>query len=391
MVQPIIDYSLLFLTLSERKVGSLMIKKILTVLLAVCLSFLLISCGEIGKVEDAIDAIGIVTMESQISIEYAEQLYKGIPAEQQDKVKNYSTLIEARKRWNQLSDAVSDARHTISGIGNVTIDSGNVIKEARTAYDALQQNGLTGYVADIYCILLDAEGQYDAIIREYAKTLLAEANTLLKNRKYQESYDLFSLILEEYNCSEVSAEAKHGCADALVAIATQQYNKGNLEDTMYAVEEIINNYGSTDSVRDLKEKIELRLTQNRPANGKTFKNNVGWGNGEFTVKASNSDACIKLENRNDSSKYILFYVRANESATVKVKDGDYIAKYATGKYWYNTDSYFGKETSFTKADDILSYETTRSGSYVYYSTIEITLYQVIGGNLTTTPIRENEF
>lgn len=51
-------------------------------------------------------------------------------------------------------------------------------------------------------------------------------------------------------------------------------------------------------------------------------------------------------------RYTLFFVRANETATISVKEGEYIIKYTTGLTWYGTEEMFGSTASFTQADDV---------------------------------------
>ena len=88
---------------------------------------------------------------------------------------------------------------------------------------------------------------------------------------------------------------------------------------------------------------------------------------------------------------MLFYVRANESATVNLRDGKFTLKYATGNTWYGKGDLFGPGTQYSLADEVLSYETTYSGNSVYYSTYEVTLYTVLGGNLETESIDADDF
>ena len=84
-------------------------------------------------------------------------------------------------------------------------------------------------------------------------------------------------------------------------------------------------------------------------------------------------------------------MRENETVTVNVRDGLYRLKYATGKTWYSEKELFGSGTAYTKADTVVSFETTYSGSYVNYERNEITLYKVQNGNLTTSPISRDDF
>ena len=88
---------------------------------------------------------------------------------------------------------------------------------------------------------------------------------------------------------------------------------------------------------------------------------------------------------------MLFYVRAGDTYTVYVPDGSYVVKYTTGEYWFGLDSLFGRNATFTQADDIFTFETTTSGGYIYYDSITITLYTVVDGNLETNDISADEF
>ena len=85
------------------------------------------------------------------------------------------------------------------------------------------------------------------------------------------------------------------------------------------------------------------------------------------------------------------YIAANDTATVHVKAGNYSVKYATGAKWYGEEELFGEQTVYTKADTTAKFETTYSGSYVYYNQITYTLYEVAEGNMSTTEISGEDF
>ena len=148
------------------------------------------------------------------------------------------------------------------------------------------------------------------------------------------------------------SHARDGACTALTGMAEMQYNSGKLEECMNLLETISTTYNETEESAALLE---------------------------------------KLENLTDPSKCVMFYVRKGEQATVKVRDGAYIAKYTTGKYWFGQEGMFGENASFVKADDIMEFTTTQSGSTTSCSIIEITLYQVAGGNLSTSMIDETAF
>ena len=62
-----------------------------------------------------------------------------------------------------------------------------------------------------------------------------------------------------------------------------------------------------------------------------------------------------------------------------------------GKEWFSDKELFGSKTAYTKADTIISFETSYKGNYVYYDSQEVTLYKVSGGNMSTSPISEDDF
>ncbi len=92
------------------------------------------------EVEAKINAIGTVTSESENAILEARTAYDGLTDEQKALVGNYDILVNAEKALSEIvsdAEAVSAVEEKIDAIGNVTIISCNKIKEARTAYNAL--------------------------------------------------------------------------------------------------------------------------------------------------------------------------------------------------------------------------------------------------------------
>ena len=86
-------------------------------------------------------------------------------------------------------------------------------------------------------------------------------------------------------------------------------------------------------------------------------------------------------------------MRGDSSAKINVPDGDYLVKYASGSVYYGSgaDYPFGRNTSFSQADDVMEFSTTYSGNYIYYSTITLTLYAVAGGNMSSYSIDPDNF
>ncbi|MDO5153638.1 MAG: hypothetical protein Q4D50_09820 [Eubacteriales bacterium] len=344
---------------------------------------LLTACGKVSETEEAISRIGEVTMESGQRIAYAEELYNALPAAKQTRVDNAGILRAARQKYDDLCGMVEEAIGAIDAIGQVTADSGPRIQAARTACASAEEAGLGSYITN-KSTLRKAEESYGAI-------LLQQAQELLDGRNYQQAYELFGKLRQEYPGSSVASAAEQGQAEALICTAEQMFNSGDLEGAVSVLDTIDKHFGSSERTQSLTEKLEKRLSSQRPTTGRKFKDGVGWGYGQFTVSAGSTDAYVKLENIADPTKYTLFYVRAGEQATINVKDGSYRVKYACGKYWFGQDRMFGEKTAFTMAEDTMDFSTTREGSYIYYSDVSITLYAVLGGDLETTEIDPEDF
>ena len=73
-------------------------------LLLCCACVFLTACGKssaVKEVEKAIDSIGEVNEDSEILISDAEVMYDNLTSEEKKKVENYSTLTEARKKFDE--------------------------------------------------------------------------------------------------------------------------------------------------------------------------------------------------------------------------------------------------------------------------------------------------
>ena len=96
----------------------------------------------VEKVAAMIDAIGDVTINSEGAIERAETAYSALSATQKQQVRNYSTLVAARRTFNLLREEayVAEVEKLIDAIGEVTLDSGEAIERAEQAYNSLSYN-----------------------------------------------------------------------------------------------------------------------------------------------------------------------------------------------------------------------------------------------------------
>ena len=91
-------------------------------------------------VDELIDAIGEVTLESESAITAARSAYNALTDEQKARVTKLAALTVAETKLEELKAdkaAAEAVEKKIADIGEVTVESENAITAARTAYDAL--------------------------------------------------------------------------------------------------------------------------------------------------------------------------------------------------------------------------------------------------------------
>ena len=119
-------------------------------------------------VDDMIDAIGEVTLESEGAIAAARAAYEALTEAQQAEVKSYDKLTAAEARLAVLKPA-KPVEKLIDAIGEVTLGSESAIAAARTAYDNLTE----AQQAEVknYDKLTAAEAAYARLLAEQSKRL----------------------------------------------------------------------------------------------------------------------------------------------------------------------------------------------------------------------------
>ena len=119
-------------------------------------------------VDDMIDAIGEVTLESENAIDAARAAYEALTEAQQAEVKSYDKLTAAEARLAVLKPA-KPVEKLIDAIGEVTLGSESAIAAARTAYDNLTE----AQQAEVknYDKLTAAEAAYARLLAEQSERL----------------------------------------------------------------------------------------------------------------------------------------------------------------------------------------------------------------------------
>ena len=100
-----------------------------------------------------------------------------------------------------------------------------------------------------------------------------------------------------------------------------------------------------------------------------------------------ANALIKLIRVDDGTEVVSVFVRAGETVEVRVPQGNYTGKIASGQTWYGDQIRFGPNTSYGQFSS--SFEFSVEGSRLAGK--EVTLTRVENGNLSRSPLDASQF
>lgn len=130
-----------------------------TVIDSITGTFKIVDSYGILPVEEKINAIGKVTLDSATAINEARTAYDALDEDAKQYVSNYKTLTDAEAALEKLlkaeDEALADVIQKINDIGTVTLESEDAINAARTAYDKLSDANKAKVTN--YSVLTDAE------------------------------------------------------------------------------------------------------------------------------------------------------------------------------------------------------------------------------------------
>ena len=179
-------------------------------------------------VKELIDAIGEVTLDSGDAIDAARTAYDKLPEAKKVLVDNYEKLTAAEEAYTALVDAAAAKAvdDLVDAIGEVTADSGDAIKAARAAYDALTDTQKE--LVKNYEKLLAAEELYEELTASAAAIAQKAAE---EARKAQEEAEAAQKAAEE---AVEAAKAAQEAAEAAAAKAGE--NNAAAEEARKAAE-----------------------------------------------------------------------------------------------------------------------------------------------------------
>ena len=175
----------------------------------------LVDAAAAKAVDDLIDAIGEVTADSGDAIKAARAAYDALTDTQKELVKNYEELTAAEEAYTNLVDAAAAKAvdDLIDAIGEVTADSGDAIKAARAAYDALTDTQKE--LVKNYEKLLAAEELYEELTASAAAIAQKAAE---EAKQAQEEAEAAQKAAEE---AVEAAKAAQEAAEAAAAKAAE--------------------------------------------------------------------------------------------------------------------------------------------------------------------------
>lgn len=182
----------------------------------------------VAAVKELIDAIGEVTLDSGDAIDAARTAYDKLPEAKKVLVDNYEKLTAAEKAYTALVDAAAAKAvdDLIDAIGEVTLESGDAIKAARAAYDALTDTQKE--LVKNYEKLLAAEELYEELTASAAAIAQKAAE---EAKQAQEEAEAAQKAAEE---AAEAAKAAQEAAEAAAAKAGE--NNAAAEEARKAAE-----------------------------------------------------------------------------------------------------------------------------------------------------------
>ena len=380
-------------------------KSIIAIAVAACLVFSGCASGSGSaepEVTDKLEAIELEKEAEQLAddiealelgpdigdeIDRIKEAYEAFPDEIRKYVDNYDDFEALADEYDIDMEAVQDAIDAIDDIGTVDENSMGDIDHAQN---------LLNMVNPLFTELVDNADEIDAARTECRQAIVdkgvEEARSLIQAGKYEDAIDYVSDYKLEHAAESIdTTDLTAVSQEAELYWGWDLYNRnllGYVQDIIDDLEWTAVNDEIASARDNLQQTLDNYLYSVMPANGTILAATISGGYGELTIYSGDSPMLVKIEGYGDASRYIYVFLRANSSTTFNVPDGYYIVKYATGdRYFGDTASKaFGSDTSYRQADDVLQFETTQSGNYIYYSVITLTLYYVSDGNMSTHSI-----
>ncbi len=210
----------------------------------------------------------------------------------------------------------------------------------------------------------------------YMPTLLFNSAISFENINDMENAKSFYMtLIELYPSSKESKESKQKLSN---------------------IKDIKNNNKSTDissitpiyKPEPIQPIVVSQTEQSLPYNGEIRDYSYSEKIAPLNIKTSyGANYLVKLKDAYNKETIMTIFIIGGNEITVNVPLGSFEITYASGNKWYGYDYLFGKETSYSKANEIFNFRNT--GYQI--SGYTISLYRVSNGNLNTLYINQSQF
>ncbi len=198
-----------------------------------------------AQVDNFINSIGEVTLDSGETLRRAFELYDALSDFGKAHVENYAELLEKQKAYEELL-AASDAEagavvQMISELGEITLDSGSAILNARAAYDALSEASkakVTNYstlvaAEEAYAKLIAASGEQARAVVDLIDSI--GTVTLEREETIQKARAAYDALDESAKARVTNYEKLTQAEEALAALKQQLEELGAITEALDAL------------------------------------------------------------------------------------------------------------------------------------------------------------
>lgn len=333
-------------------------------LIAAAVAGILVWNSPVNQTVRAIDAIGSVTLDSAEAIETAEGLYGSLDPARRERVKNGAELTEARKAYDSQKEQFDSAVEAVRKLGQVTLDSGPAIQQARNKLETAKQYDVSGLLSDSESQLDQAEEQFvqlkraqDEFLQE-AKSSADSAEKMVSAGNYTQARDVVLDYFDRLPDGGLKNRFAEVMVSALCGQAQELYDRGSSQAAIKALVEAdaytaLCSRNTQDTHEAMADRFLTELMEKAPKNGEILDRTYGAGRNTIEITVGDMDTCVKLELVEDSTKYVMVYIRAGQKTKLNILSGEYRLKYTCGPVWYDKEDMFGDYATIIQMQDTI--------------------------------------
>lgn len=355
------------------------------VLLVIAVVFCIFSGPSVADVEEEIDAIGTVTINSEEQLRKIVEMCKSLSVEEQKQIRNIDVLMEASEELARQAEVMADASDAICALGEITLDSKVAVALAREKYDQAAIYDINGVLTEHKTILEAAEAELEVLIKEQEQSLeyaLSNIDNVVSRfftGDYSWGESSFQTQIDKLKNKNDRQQYADAVMEQICVWAKTSYEKGSYEAAVTVLQnsDAVLQACSADTVtaaETLEASFIQKLNSKAPKNGEVLEKTFGKGTNSLTLTAGPADTCVKIQSVNDHEKYALMYIRANEKATLyNIKSDEYKVMYTTGPVWFGEEELFGADATFILYPNTINPQATPTGSGRQWTTYTGTL------------------